>query len=294
MNTAEMKINALVPGFGSKRNLAWAIVEEFGEHQAYWEPFMLSLAVLFQKPPCRMETVNDLLGDVVNLAKVVQSPWLGPQLYRRLRRALCAEQLLDEAAARMQARGRTPCSSLDVERAYDYFLMSWLGRNGVAGTESNNPGFCRRFTNSGGHAATRFTSAVESIPTWRRRLRDVTILNDDAFELLPRIEDAEGVVIYCDPPYVQKGAKYIHDFSTGDHARLAEQLGRFKKTRVIVSYYEDPLLVELYAGWTKRRLKATKALVNQGLRNKGGAVAAPEILLINGPSYVAAEPGELF
>lgn len=287
-----MKINALAPWFGGKRNLAPEIVMEFGNHRAYWEPFCGSMSLLMAKKPCRMETVNDLLGDLINLAKVVQDRIAGPSLYRRLRRSLCSKTLLDEAAGRMHERGWTPCGQLDVERAYDYFLTCWLGRNGVAGTSSYNQGFCRRFTNNGGDAATRFISAVESIPAWRRRLREVTILNDDAFELLPRIEDVENVVIYVDAPYVQKGAKYIHDFVVEDHARLADALTRFRKARVVVSYYEHSMIDELYAGWTKRQLKATKALVNRGARDSGGAVKAPEILLLNGPSYVTT--GELF
>ena len=122
----------------------------------------------------------------------------------------------------------------------------------------------------------------------------MTILQANVFELLERIEDSPGVVIYCDPPYVTKGAKYVHDFAAEDHGRMAEQLRRFKKTRVIVSYYDHPLVDELYAGWTKRHLKATKAMVNQGRRDKGGSVAAPEVLLINGPSLVVKDESALF
>ncbi|MFN0195471.1 MAG: DNA adenine methylase, partial [Planctomycetaceae bacterium] len=43
-------IGAIVPWFGSKRNLAPRIVEVIGPHQAYWELFGGSLAVLLAKP----------------------------------------------------------------------------------------------------------------------------------------------------------------------------------------------------------------------------------------------------
>ena len=92
--------------------------------------------------------------------------------------------------------------------------------------------------------------------------------------------------IYVDPPYLVKGAKYVHDFEAQDHQRLAAMLGRFKKTRVVVSYYDHERLDGLYAGWTKRHLKANKALANQSPRKTSGAVKAPEVLLINGPSLV--------
>jgi len=44
-------------------------------------------------------------------------------------------------------------------------------------------------------------------------------------------------------------------------------------------------LAELYPGWTKRSCPTTKAMVNQGMRAQKGAMIAPEVLLINGPSY---------
>lgn len=276
-----MKITAIAPWFGGKRTLAPKIVEHFGPHVAYWEPFCGSMAMLFAKEPCTMETVNDLHGDLVNLARVVQHDQLSVELFSRLYRTTCSEALHRDAAERFRSRGNIPAGVLDVDRAYDYFLCSWLGRNGVAGTISYNQGFCRRFTKNGGHAAKRFASAIESIPDWWERLRAVTILNEDAISIIERIQDAHGVVIYCDPPYLVKGAKYVHDFTTDDHHRLAYLLQRFRQTRVVVSYYDDPQLDGLYPGWRKVHLKATKALVNQGTRDTCGAVSAPEVVLIN-------------
>lgn len=286
--TAAPAITALAPWFGGKRTLAPRIVAELGDHRVYWEPFCGSMAVLLVKPSCVMETVNDLNGDLVNLARVVQCPRLAPALYRRLRRVITSKALLDEAAAACKERGRVPATSRpDIDRAFEYFTTSWLGRNGVAGTSSYNQGFSRRFTANGGHAAKRWDSAVSSIPQWRRRIRNVTVLNDDAFGLIERIDDAEGLAIYCDPPYVVKGARYIHDFAEGDHERLAGLLGRFRSARVVVSYYEHPEVRRLYRGWTFVSCPVAKALVSQAKRSKGNDVTAPEVLIINGPSHTA-------
>jgi DNA adenine methylase len=166
-----------------------------------------------------------------------------------------------------------------------------MGRNGVAGTQGYNQCFCVRYTKNGGHAATRFRSCVESIPAWHQRLRAVTILNRDAMvDLIPQIEDAAGTVIYVDPPYLVKGARYVHDFDGIAHHHLATALNRFEQTRVIVSYYEHPKLSELYPGprWTKINCPTTKSMVSSGQRGQTGQVQiAPEVLLINGPSYPA-------
>lgn len=288
-----MKIAALVPWFGSKRTLAPQIAMELGDHSAYWEPFCGSMSVLLAKPECGMETVNDLHGDLVNLARVIQHDSLGPKMYRSLRRMLCCKEFLDDHANVVRSFGNAAAGDdPNMDRALSYFASSWLGRNGVSGTQSYNQGFSRRFTKSGGHAARRYASAIDSIPAWRKRMRNVTILTECAFSLLDRIEDATGVVIYCDPPYLTKGAKYVHDFADECHARLAVALSRFKKTRVVVSYYDDPRLSALYPKWTKRSFEVTKSLVHTVRRGEAHAKAT-EVLLINGPSYTSRH-GELF
>lgn len=287
MTTApDMKIKGIAPWFGGKRTLAPEIVAELGPHRAYWEPFCGSAAVLLAKAVSSSETINDLNGDLINLARVLADEATAVALYNRLMRFVMHEEIFHEAAARWRARGRQPSPELpDIDLAADFMVCSWFGRNGV-GTSSYNQGFCVSYTVNGAHAATRWRSTVDSIPAWHHRLRCVTILNRDAFALLERIEDARGTSIYIDSPYIEKGAKYIHDFAAEDHRRLATSLSRFERARVIVSYYDHPVVRKLYDGWTLRHLKATKAMVSQGTRGKGGAVAAPEVLLINGPSFV--------
>lgn len=275
-------ITSLAPWFGGKRTLAPKIVALMRPHRCYWEPFAGGVSIIFAKEPCPMETINDLHGELVNLARVVQHPMLAAKLHKRLRRTMMHETLHVEAAERWKARGIQPAPDVpDSDRAYDYFLCCWLGRNGVAGTQSYNQGFCVRYTANGGHAAKRFRSTVESIPAWWERLRNVTVLNRDGFALLDRIEDEPKTVIYLDPPYVVKGAKYTHDFSAEDHARLAEAVKRFRRAQVLISYYDHSQVRELYDGWKFHEFPTTKALVNQGMRDRSGATVAPEVVIVN-------------
>jgi len=298
----EMKIKALAGWAGGKRTLASRIVEELGPHRAYWGLCCGSLAVEFAKPPCSMETVVDLHGDVTNLAFVLQEDDLAVRLFEKLNRTLLSRELYLKSAEVIKSnpapQGDDPP---DWERAYHYMLMAWFGRGGVAGTSNYKMGFCMRYTSKGGHAAQRFVSAVNSIPAWCERLRTMTIMRCDIFDVLEPtgrksgIEDAKGTVIYIDPPYVTKGFRYLHDFADSDHQRLATALNRYRKTRVVVSYYDCPEVREMYAGWTFVRLKANKGLANQGQRDKGGAIEAPEVLIINGESLTQPpEVGGLF
>lgn len=300
--TDDPAIGAILPYFGGKRTLAPAIVEEFGPHLVYWEPFCGSMAVLLEKEPCQPETVNDLHGDLVNLARVIQDPTEGPRFYRRLRRALVSEALFRDSAAVIDAPYHS--EFLDAERAHHYFVVSWLGRNGIAGTTIGQKrgaahSFCVRYTNNGGRPGKRWASAIQSIPQWRRRLREVTILNRDAFEVIGKIDDVDGTIIYVDSPYLPETrtgwngsggqSRYLHDFKPEDHARLATAMARFKHARVVVSYYDHPSLAMLYPGWTIRHLAGNKGIANAAKRDKTGETKAAEVILVNGPSFVVQE-----
>jgi len=259
------------------------VVRQLGRHRAYWEPFCGSMAVLLGKPPATYESVNDLHQDLINLALVVQDQAKAQELYGRARRTLFHEALCKEAKERIAGDA---AAAGDVERAYWYLVFSWFHLNGIAGTPVAHTGtFCVRYSSKGGNGATRWRSVVESIPDWHDRLLRVQITNRDAFALLEEIEDADGAAIYVDPPYIKKGASYVHDFKADDHRRLAEALSRFRASRIVLSYYQHPLLDELYPTWTKVKYSLAKSMVNSGMRDKAGRTDAPEVLLLNGSTY---------
>lgn len=292
----EMEIKAIVPWYGAKRQIASDIVKIIGKHKAYWEPFCGSMAVLMVKPECGMETVNDLHGDLINLARVIRDPELGLQLYQRTHKTLFAEDIFRDAKTAL-SQPKTG-DSIDVDRAYKYFVMSWMGINGVSGTKRYNYQFALRWCLGGGQGATRWQNVVKSIPAWHQRLRNVVIINRDAFDILKNIRDEAGTVIYCDPPYVEKGSKYLHDFSDEKHSELEGLLSRFKKTLVIVSYYDCPEVSRIYSNWHKKTIqKGRQSMRNMtnsaGSRSKRKDIPN-EILLTNRDVSRGKGPGPLF
>ncbi len=291
-------IKAIAPWFGSKRTLAPRIVAELGRHSAYWSPFCGSLAVLLQKQPSSHETVNDLHGDLINLARVIQDPDLGHQLHQRTIRILAAEPLITDYDQQVRS-DEYDNDEPNVDRAVAYFVSSWMGRNGYCGLKKTERGrtIALRWTPNGGHGGQRFASAADSIPAWHQRLRRVVILRRDAFDLLPKIDDHTKVAIYCDPPYLAKSDEYQHDFDNhegglleDDHDQLAKALARFKRARVVVSYYDHPRLNDLYPRWTRRTFDIAKNTGHTAHRGKAGK-RATEVLLINGPSYTGDADG---
>lgn len=236
------------------------------------------------KPPCAMETVNDLHGDLINLARVIQDKELAFQLYDKLSRTLCAERFFEESKERWISQCYDD-GVMDLARAYDFFVASWMGINGVSGTRRCNYAFALRWCEGGGQGATRLSNVVSSIPAWHKRLQKVMIIQKDAFWLLENIKDGKGVVIYVVPPYFTKSNKYIHDFEASDHERLAELLGRFKQAKVIISYYDHPKLQGLYSGWSRPHVGTTRQSLRNATRGKSPAPSKSkknfDVLLVN-------------
>lgn len=323
-----MKLTAIAPWFGGKRTLAPTIVQQLGKHSYYFEACAGSMAVLLAKKPSSHETVCDLHGALTNLAWCVQEEETAVQLFNRLQRMLYSEENYkaskDWLADNEQLCGGPDCADLpDIDWAYHYFIASWMGRNGFAGTARANYQLATRWTPNGGSGPLRFRNAVDSIPAWCERLRNVLILRRDLFEVMPKVDDLPSVAIYADPPYFPetRGGKcfanpgqisrngYLHEFDglvdfTEDskdkrkpirkitkHELLALMLRRFKKARVVVSYYASPLLEQLYPGWTVIDCSRHKHLHVQNKRGSGRK-EAPEVLLVNGPVF--SGNGELF
>lgn len=296
----EPKLKSIAPWFGGKRSLASDIVTELGEHDQYFEPFCGGISILFAKPASRQETVNDLHDELINLARVLQGDRV-VELYDRCERTLFGDHVINEVRRR-RSESIEPVD--DVDQAYWYLCESWMGRNGVSGTQrSRGTGYSLavRWTAGGGSAPTRWRSAVDSIPAWHERLQNVVILQRDAFAIIPKFHDSPRSAIYVDPPYASEtrsgysGAggqsRYEHEFDHNDgqmfgddHTRLRDALASFKHARIVVSYYDCERIRELYDGWTFIDKSRHKNLHSQNKRGSSRSEAA-EILIVNGGSY---------
>lgn len=270
------RLQALLPYFGAKRQMANKILEIAGPHKSFWDVMCGSCSVALAHPGCRQIVVNDTYGAVINLARVVASDELAPSLFERLYRTTFCESLYLDSVEWLKA---TPNPKKDpLGSAYHYFVVCWQGRNGFAGTTAElSSGLAKRYSADGGDPATRFRNVVENIPEFWEKMRHWTILQENSLALVQKIHDKRGAVIYIDPPYLDKSADYVCDFGEADHGILAESLRRFKKARVIVSYYEHELLEPLYLrhGFEKITVKVPK-----NLSVTKGAVKAPEVLLV--------------
>jgi len=270
---------SLAPWMGAKRKLAQRIAALLGPRRSYFEPFFGSGAVFFASSPALFECVNDMNRDLVNVTKVLQTPDKGRDLIGRLMYTIYSQELYREARTRI-------CDPFtgelgDVERALAALIVWWMGRKGVAGTSPSQTGFSARFTSKGGGGGVAWRSFVSSVPWFMKRLARVEVLNRCGIGLTEAIADEPDCCVYLDPPYFVKAKPYLHDFTPDDHIRLAKAAARFRRARVVVSYYPHPLVDAYYGdGWQRVEVVTTKNIRNQASRATG-ATKATELLLCN-------------
>lgn len=290
----EATITALAPWFGSNRTLAPAVGEALRGCTWVGVVFAGGMTEL-RHVDARTILVNDLHGNIINLARVMADPTLGPQLYRRLRRLPFHPRALASAQARcLDAGGGEPVGGLfgapeprpwtdPLEQAVEYFTAVWMGRSAKAGTDDEfSGGLALRWNAGGGDSAVRFANATASIPAWRRVLRRCTFSEMDAFEFIDRAADAferdasdDVHGLYLDPPFPDAGDPYRHKFTPTLHRRLAERVTALSPAMTVVCrFYDHPLVRELYpeTRWEWRRMQG-RDMANQ---------AKPEVLLIRG------------
>lgn len=278
-------IKCVAPWAGGKRTLAPRIVELLGEHDTYVEPFVGGCSILPVKPRAAVEIINDANPAVANVLRAMRDH--GRELGNLLDCYQFDKTIFQSARETIE---RPSVFTYSYQRAAIQLVVWWMGANGYAGTTKTG-WFAQRHTKTGGHPAVRWESFKRSLPAIAERLRGVLLANQDfRLFLRSRPHDARGIAIYADPPYFAKRIQYAHDFTLKDHVDLAAILNRYRRARVVVSYYDAPELATLYppGRWERHEVKVSKASANA--RRGAMKTTATEVLLVNRGTTASASP----
>ncbi|RST60389.1 DNA adenine methylase [Siminovitchia terrae] len=120
-----------------------------------------------------------------------------------------------------------------------------------------------------------YVNACQVIRKFVKRMQGVMIERLD-FRTLIEKYDSEEAFFYVDPPYAGREKSYAGGFTLEDHYELGELLNS-ARGKVILSYYDDPIIAEIYGHWNIERHSAFKQAV--GGQNVGGL--AEELLIMN-------------
>ncbi|MEV4335729.1 DNA adenine methylase [Streptomyces sp. NPDC049590] len=229
-----------VPYFGSKQRIADWIVSLLPAHDHYVEPFCGGLSVLLAKPPSRMETVNDLDGELMTFWRVLRD---------RPTELLRACMLTPHGRAELAATWDPTEDDLELARRIWSRLAQ--GRSGTlrntgwryyidpAGSVTSMPGYLEAYVG-------RLAAAAE-------RLHAVSLENLPALDLITKYGSQPKCLLYVDPPYLGAtrgwGNNYRVEMKTEEqHRQLAAALADCRAA-VVLSGYDSPLYAELYEGW---------------------------------------------
>jgi DNA adenine methylase len=243
---------------GSKWTLAKWIISLMPPHQTYCEPFFGSGAVLFSKERSKLETINDIDEEIVNLFRII-----------RERPDELAHAIRWTPHAREEYYGSYHPTTDDLERARRLVVRLWQGRGGKT---SHRTGWRSMIECNGPMPGKEWLRFPEKIQVAAERLQGVQIECQPATQLLQRYAKP-NVLIYADPPYMHSTrttTSYRHEMTDQDHVEMLDLLDNHPGG-VLLSGYDNDLYNKRLAHWHKES-KAVKA--------EGGA-SRVEVLWIN-------------
>lgn len=263
--------------YGGKTTIAQQIVTLLPRHDHYVEPFAGSLSVLLAKRPSRMETVNDLDGQLMTFWRVLRDRPLDLERvcaftpHSRAEYEACrdAEQVDDEleTARRVWVR-LTQGRGGQLRR-----VTGWRHFKDPGGASFGMPGYLEAYRE-------RFAPAAA-------RLIGVSLEARPALEVIETYGGYARTLLYVDPPYLGStrnwGNQYRHEMRTDDeHRALAEALRSVEASVVLSGYPSELYDLELYPDWHR---------VEIATQNSQGGSRSPrtEVLWSNRPFPVATD-----
>jgi DNA adenine methylase len=117
-----MKIKPIIPWISGKRRLAKQLLSLFPKHACYIEPFCGAAALYFLKSPSKVEVINDINGELINLYRVIQNHL--EEFVRQFKWTLTSRQVYKWLQD-------TPTHTLtDVQRATRFYYLQKLSFGG--------------------------------------------------------------------------------------------------------------------------------------------------------------------
>lgn len=257
----EHEMRSIFPYVGGKHRVAKKLIGLFAEHQCYVELFAGAANLLFVKEKSKVEVLNDINSELINLFRVVR--W-------HPREFICELVFVTQNRTEfIDYRGQPGLT--DIQKAARSWFIMRTAFGGKGGTTHPAFGY-----GTAGRAHFR-RAAFSAVRRCHKRLDGVYIENLDFADCIRRY-DRPHTVFYCDPPYLDS-ADYKAPFELGDHQRLANIL-KSLKGKFLLSINNHPKIRALYKGLPRLKVKVKYSIA----RDKSSkARDRTELLIANYP-----------
>lgn len=238
LNGRAAEVKPVLKYAGAKWRLADWITERLPPHEIYLEPFFGSGAVFFCKAPARLETINDLDGNVVNLFRVLRE---NPEQLAAL--IELTPWARDEYYASYEKSGN------EVEDARRFLVRCWQAFGTMTAART---GWRHSATGRSPAMPQQWNNLPDRLSAAAARLKEAQIENMDVVQLIKKYNDPR-CLIYADPPYLPDTRRthiYAEEMTEAQHKELLTALNAHSGA-VVLSGYEHPLYDETLKGWER-------------------------------------------
>lgn len=232
---------------GGKSKLRKTIIEMIPDHVCYVEPFFGAGWVFFGKTPSKVEVINDVDKELINLFKMIK--YHAPEIERMLEYEFSGRDLFEEY------KNITLEHLTEIQRAIRFLYLisqSFASRGehyGYATTTKPAPQI--------------FYKGV--LTEIKNRLRN-TYVENLSFEKIIDKYDREGSFFFCDPPYFET-AGYGNTFGEKEHLLLRDKLKNIQG-KFLVTINDHPQVREWYKDFNIKEAKVMYSVSNQASARK--------------------------
>lgn len=255
------KLKAPFGWVGGKSKLAHDIVSLIPQdHITYVEVFGGALSVFYAKDRSKLEVVNDINSELVNLHRAIRTNPHTLSFY--LNQLLISREIFDD----IRYKRLEPRNNIEAAAFYLYQLTQSFGSKGDNFAMSAKSG-------------RKPKDIYKSYKKWSDRLKGVTVENKSFQELIP-LYDKNEAFFYVDPPYVSTESYYKNTggFGVEEHKQLAALLSNVKG-KFLLSYNDCELARELYKDFNIRATKEIEYTLGKNVHGKNKSVR--EVLITN-------------
>ena len=252
MSKLNQKPLPLVPWIGGKRRLAKHLLPLFPEHQCYVELFAGGGALFFLRDvPAKVEVLNDINGELVNLYKVVQHHF--DEFIRQF------DYLLTSRTTFSMAQSVPPHTLTDVQRAARFYYL----QHNAFGGKVDNQTFGIATTSKAFNAHT----VRSKLQAAQQRLGGVYIEQLTWQNCIKRY-DRPHTFFYADPPYWQAEG-YGVGFAFDEYVQLAHSMSNMAG-KMLLSINDHPDIRTVFKGFNIREIETTYTVGTHGRGDKKG------------------------
>lgn len=241
---------------GGKSRLAKDIIALVPEHKTYAEVFGGALSVFYQKTPSKLEIINDINSDLINLHRIIKSRPISLQI--ELNNMLRSREIFE------LIKNKAIKSRNNVQKAAFYYYLISLS----FGAKMDNFAMSKNLRSP--------KNIYKSFEIYSKRLK-MALIENLSYEKFIKEYDGVDTLFYLDPPYIgtENYYKMPRAFDLKSHENLAFIL-KGVRAKFILSYNDCPVVRELYKDFNIKEVSTNYSLNINSINKK-----TKELIIMN-------------